>query len=237
MSAVYRRELRAYFTGMTAYVFIAFLLLFAGIYTMAYNLTSAYPNFEYVLQSMSIIFLIAIPILTMRVIAEERRQKTDQLLYALPIGMTRVVLGKYLAMITVVAIPCVIMGFYPLILRSFGNVPLGTAYGTLLAFFLLSCMLSAVGMLVSSLTDNQAVAAGLCFVVMLLLYFMNSLAGFLSDSDSLLCTVMESLSVFERFYTFVNGVFDLTAVLYFGSIIGVCLFITVQMMEKRRWNG
>ena len=80
MSAVYRRELRAYFTGMTAYVFIAFLLLFAGIYTMAYNLSNAYPNFEYVLQSMSIIFLIAIPILTMRVIAEERRQKTDQLL-------------------------------------------------------------------------------------------------------------------------------------------------------------
>ena len=234
MSAVYRRELRAYFTGMTAYVFIAFLLLFAGIYTMAYNLTGAYPNFEYVLQSMSIIFLIAIPILTMRVIAEERRQKTDQLLYALPIGMTRVVLGKYLAMITVVAIPCVIMGFYPLILRSFGNVPLGTAYGTLLAFFLLSCTLGAVGMLISSLTDNQAVAAGLCFVVMLLLYFMNSLAGFLSDSDGLLSTVMDSLSVFERFYTFVNGVFDLTAVLYFLSIIGVCLFVTVQMMEKRR---
>ena len=237
MSAVYRRELRAYFTGMTAYVFIAFLLLFAGIYTMAYNLSNAYPNFEYVLQSMSIIFLIAIPILTMRVITEERRQKTDQLLYALPIGMTRVVLGKYLAMITVVAIPCAIMGAYPLILRSFGNVPLGTAYGTLLAFFLLSCTLSAVGMLISSLTDNQAVAAGLCFVVMLLLYFMNSLAGFLSDSDGLLCTVMESLSVFERFYTFVSGVFDLTAVLYFASIIGVCLFVTVQMMEKRRWNG
>ena len=149
MSAVYRRELRAYFAGMTAYVFIAFLLLFAGIYTMAYNLSNAYPNFEYVLQSMSIIFLIAIPILTMRVIAEERRQKTDQLLYALPIGMTRVVLGKYLAMITVVAIPCAIMGVYPLILRSFGNVPLGTAYGTLLAFFLLSCTLSAVGMLIS----------------------------------------------------------------------------------------
>ena len=181
--------------------------------------------------------LIAIPILTMRVIAEERRQKTDQLLYALPIGMTRVVLGKYLAMITVVAIPCAIMGAYPLILRSFGNVPLGTAYGTLLAFFLLSCTLSAVGMLISSLTDNQAVAAGLCFVVMLLLYFMNSLAGFLSDSDGLLCTVMESLSVFERFYTFVSGVFDLTAVLHFASIIGVCLFVTVQMMEKRRWNG
>lgn len=113
MTAIYRRELRSYFQGMTAYVFIAFLLVFAGIYTMVYNLDAGYPNFEYVLQAMTIIFLIAIPILTMRVIAEERRQKTDQLLYALPLGMTRVVLGKYLAMLTVVAIPCVIMGLYP----------------------------------------------------------------------------------------------------------------------------
>lgn len=87
MTAIYQRELRSYFHGMTGYVFIAFLLLFSGIYTMFYNLSSGYPNFEYVLQAMTIIFLIAIPILTMRVIAEERRQKTDQLLYTLPVGM------------------------------------------------------------------------------------------------------------------------------------------------------
>ena len=207
MGAVYKKELKSYFSNMTGYISVALILM------------------------------LAVPIVTMKSFAEERHQKTDLLLYTLPLKTSQIVLGKYLAMITVVAIPCVILGFYPLILRSFGNVPLGTAYGTLLAFFLLSCTLSAVGMLISSLTDNQAVAAGLCFVVMLLLYFMNSLAGFISDSDSLLCTVMESLSVFERFYTFVNGVFDLTAVLYFGSIIGVCLFVTVQMMEKRRWNG
>ena len=90
MTAIYQRELRSYFHGMTGYVFIAFLLLFSGIYTMFYNLSSGYPNFEYVLQAMTIIFLIGIPILTMRVIAEERRQKTDQLLYTLPVGMTRV---------------------------------------------------------------------------------------------------------------------------------------------------
>lgn len=288
MSAIFRRELRAYFTGMTAYVFIAFILLFAGIYTMAYNLNSAYPNFEYVLESMSIIFLIAIPILSMRVIAEERRQKTDQLLYALPIGMTRVVLGKYLAMIAVVAVPCVIMAFYPLILTAFGEVPLATAYGTLLAFFLLSSALSAIGLLISSLTENQAVAAGLCFVVMLLLYFMGDLSSFVSDSsgaslsalmvavlllalvirlmtrstpaailtlvvgealllifgmlypssfEGLFGRIMNGLSVFERFYTFVGGVFDLSAVLYDLSVIGVSLFLAVQSMEERRWNG
>lgn len=287
MTAIYRRELRSYFQGMTAYVFIAFLLAFAGIYTMLYNLNAGYPNFEYVLQAMAIIFLIAIPVLSMRVIAEERRQKTDQLLYALPLGMTRVVLGKYLAMLTVVAVPCAIMGLYPLLLSAFGSVFLPTAYGTLVGFFLLSAALAAIGLFISSLTENQAVAAGLCFGVMLLLYFMSDLSSLVPDSAgaslaALLVTVLvvaglvrffthstiaalvvaiageaglfaaylaipdafadlfsklvDGLSVFERFYTFADGVFDLGAALYFLSVIAVALFLAVQSMEKRRWS-
>lgn len=287
MTAIYGREVRAYFTGMTGYVFVAFLLIFAGMYTMIYNLNNGYPNFEYVLESMSVIYLIAIPILSMRAIAEERRQKTDQLLYALPVGMTRVVIGKYLAMLTVVALPCVIMAFYPILLSTFGTVSFRTAYGTLLGFFLLSAALAAIGLLISSLTENQAVAAGLCFAVMLLLYFMSSLASFVPSSagaslgallvavlvlalvvklftrstpaalavaivgeggllagylaapdafSGLFGRVMDGLSVFERFYTFADGVFDLTAALYFLTIIGVCLFLAVQSMEKRRWS-
>ena len=287
MIAVYKKELRTSFTGMAAYVFIAFVLVFAGIYTMLYNLSNGYPNFEYVLQSMSIIFLIAIPILTMRSIAEERRQHTDQLLYALPLGMTRIVLGKYLAILTVVAVPCVIMGFYPLLLSQYGQVSFATAFGALIGFFLLSAALAAIGLLISALTENQAVAAGLCFVVMMLLYFMNNLTSFVSDTaasslaalmivvlviaalvllftkstplaglvavigcggllgcfavasdrfEGLFDKIMESLSVFERFYTFIDGVFDLTGVLYFLSIIAVALFLTVQTMEKRRWS-
>ena len=287
MTAIYRRELGSYFHGMTAYVFIAFLLVFSGIYTMIYNLNAGYPNFEYVLQAMSIIFLIAIPVLTMRGVAEERRQKTDQLLYALPLGMTRVVLGKYLAMLTVVAIPCAIMGLYPLLLSTFGSVFLPTAYGTLVGFFLLSATLAAIGLFISSLTENQAVAAGLCFGVMLLLFFMADLSDLVPDSTgaslaALLVTVLaaaglvrlftrstpaalvvaiageaglfvayltasdafaglfgklaDGLSVFERFYVFANGVFDLTAVLYFLSVIAVALFLAVQSMEKRRWS-
>ncbi len=287
MTAIYERELRSYFNGMTAYVFVAFLLLFAGIYAMLYNLNNGYPNFEYVLQSMTIIFLIAIPILTMRVIAEERRQKTDQLLYALPVGMTRVVLGKYLALLTVVALPCAIMVLYPVLLSTFGAVSFRTAYGALAGFLLLSAALAAIGLLISSLTENQAVAAGLCFAVMLLLYFMGDLSSFVPSSASaslgaliiavaalagavrlltrstpaalavaivgeggllagyvaapdaftgLFGRVMDGLSVFERFYTFADGVFDLSAALYFLTIIGVCLFLSVQSMEKRRWS-
>lgn len=287
MTAIYQRELRSYFHGMTGYVFIAFLLVFAGIYTMFYNLSSGYPNFEYVLQAMTIIFLIAIPVLTMRVIAEERRQKTDQLLYTLPLGMTRVVLGKYLAMITVVAVPCVVMAFYPLLLSTFGTVSFPTAYGALVGFFLLSAALSAIGLLISSLTENQAVAAGVCFGVMLLLYFMSSLSSFVPSSagaslGALLVTILviavlvrvftkssaaallvgvlgegcllgayfaasdafaglfgrvvDGLSVFTRFDTFAEGMFDWTAVIYYLSIIAVALFLAVQIMEKRRWS-
>lgn len=287
MTAINQRELRSYFHGMTGYVFIAFLLLFAGIYTMFYNLSSGYPNFEYVLQAMTIIFLIAIPVLTMRVIAEERRQKTDQLLYTLPLGMTRVVLGKYLAMITVVAVPCVVMAFYPLLLSTFGTVFFPTAYATLVGFFLLSAALSAIGLLISALTENQAVAAGVCFGVMLLLYFMSSLSSFVPSSanaslGALLVTILviavlvrvftkssaaailvgvlgegcllgayfaapdaftglfgrmaDGLSVFTRFDTFVGGMFDWTAVIYYLSIIAVTLFLAVQTMEKRRWS-
>lgn len=94
MKAVFRHELSSYFTNLTGYVFGAFLLLFAGIFTMVYNLKSALTNFEYVLGNMSFVFLVIVPILTMRVLAEERRQKTDQLLYSLPLTMTKVVLGK-----------------------------------------------------------------------------------------------------------------------------------------------
>lgn len=117
MSAVYRHELASYFTNLAAWVFGAFLLLFAGIYMMAYNLHAGYSNFEYVFGGMCFVFLVAVPVLTMRVIAEEKRQRTDQLLYSLPLSMTRVVLGKYLALLTAFALPVAIICLYPLLLR------------------------------------------------------------------------------------------------------------------------
>ena len=94
MGSVYRHELGSAFTGLTAYVFSAFLLLFGGIYTMAYNISMRLANFELVLQSISFLFIIIIPVVTMRTLAEERHQKTEQLLYALPLTMTQVVLRK-----------------------------------------------------------------------------------------------------------------------------------------------
>lgn len=235
MIAVLKRELGGYFRGMLGYLFAAFMLVFAGIYTMAYNLSGMTAGFEYVVSAIAFIYLIAVPILTMRTIAEERRQKTDQLLYALPVSLTAVVIGKYLALLCVLALPCLIMALYPLVLMQFGAVPLLSAYGALAAFFMLGACLLAVGLLISSMTDSPVAAAVMTLLAMLVLYFIGDLASFLSTG--FIREIMTQLSVFDRFDTFIGGVFDLTAIVYYGSIIGVCLFVTVQVLERRRWSA
>ena len=287
MKAVFRHELSSYFTNLTGYVFGAFLLLFAGIFTMVYNLKSALTNFEYVLGNMSFVFLVIVPILTMRVLAEERRQKTDQLLYSLPLTMTKVVLGKYAAMLMMLLLPVGIVCLYPLILSSFGHVYLPASFSAIAGFFFLGAALLAIGMFISSVTDSQAVAAGLCFVAMLLNYYISSLASYVSTAscaslaaftililvlaviirlmtkssfaalvvgivleaalllwylfhssgfEGLFAQVMQELSLFDRFYQFVDGVFDVTSIVYFITVIGFFLFLSVQSMEKRRWS-
>lgn len=287
MKAVYKHELSACFTGLIGYIFCAGLLLFAGIYCLVYNISGGMTNFEYVLGGMSFVFLLIVPILTMRVLAEERRQKTDQLLYSLPLSLTEVVLGKYFAMLTMFLVPLAVIAVYPLILSAFGSVYLPTAYGAMLGFFLLGAALIAVGTFISSLVDNPLIAAVLCAVVLLLNYFLSSLVDYIpkttfasllafaclglllayifrlvtkSDIVSLAVgavleilfftvyilspasfsglfpTVVRSLALFERFYVFIGGVFDLTAVVYYISITFVLLFLTVQVMEKRRWS-
>ena len=287
MGSVYRHELGSAFTGLTAYVFSAFLLLFGGIYTMAYNISMRLANFELVLQSISFLFIIIIPVVTMRTLAEERHQKTEQLLYALPLTMTQVVLGKYLALVTQFLLPVAILGLYPPVLKLFGQVPMAAAYASLTGFFFLGAALLAIGLFVSSVTESQSVAAGLCFVVMLLNYFLESLAELVPGTaaaslaafgvivilvgfgiysmtkhavfsavvtmlalagnllvfawkssvfEGLFASVIRELSLFSRFYTFVTGVFDWTAVVYDLTVIALFLVLTVEAMEKRRWS-
>ena len=129
MTAVLKHELRNYFHSLTAYVFGAFLLAFVGLGATLYNLQAAVSNFEFVLSFGSLVFVVIVPILTMRVIAEERKQRTDQLLYALPISTTQVVLGKYLALLIVYLIPLAVISLYPLVFSRFGDVYLPTSYG------------------------------------------------------------------------------------------------------------
>lgn len=287
MIAVLKHELRTYFHSLTAYVFGAFLLMFVGIGAMLYNLQAAVSNFEFVLSFSCLVFVVIVPILTMRVIAEERKQKTDQLLYSLPITTTQVIIGKYLALLCVYLLPLCLIALYPLIFAQYGEVYLLTAYGSLFAFFLLGAALIAVGVFISSLTDNQGFAAGIGIAVILLNYYSVSLAEYVSATamgsiiallvlilvlgliirhvtrnntlaywvtlgliaaetiacwvdvsafEGLLPKVMENLSLFERFYKFVNGVFDMTGIVYYLTVIVFFLFLSVQSLEKRRYN-
>lgn len=287
MTAVFRHEVKNYFHSLTAYVFGAFLLLAVGLGAMLYNIQAAVSNFEFALASYSLILAIIVPILTMRVIAEERRQKTDQLLYALPITTTQVIAGKYLALLTVYLVPLCIIALYPLLFAQFGEVYLLTSYGSIVAFFLMGAALLALGVFISSLTDNQGFAAGIGVAVILLNYYSVSLSEYVSATatgsvlalcvlilalwfliryltknenlaygiclalgaavtvlcyvdrtafEGLLPGIMAKLSLFERFYVFVNGVFDLTAVVYYLTVIAFFLFLSVQSLEKRRYN-
>lgn len=182
MRAIFKHELSSHFTGLTGYVFGAFLLLFTGIFTLVVNLAQYSVKFEYVFSGMSFIFLIIVPILTMRALSEERRQRTDQLLYSLPISMTEVVLGKYLAMLVVFAVPMLVICLYPLVLSAYGDVYLPMTYSAIAGFFCMGAALIAMGTFVSSVTENQATSAGLCFVVMLFNYYIGDLANFVSSS-------------------------------------------------------
>lgn len=287
MIAVLKHELRNYFHSFTAYVFGAFLLAIVGIGAMLYNLQAAVSNFEYVLSFGTIIFVVIVPILTMRVIAEERKQKTDQLLYSLPISTVKVILGKYLALLVIYLIPLAIISIYPLIFAQFGDVYLPTSYGSLVAIFIMGAALVALGVFISSLTDNQGLAAGIGIAVILFNYYSVSLSEYVSSTafgsaialsvlalllgaiiryltrneqlasgislillavitatyllnptafEGLLPNIMRQLSLFDRFNIFVSGVFDLTAIFYYVSVIVFFLFLSVQSLEKRRYN-
>ena len=287
MIAVFKREFRSYFINLSGYVFIGVLWLFSGIFTTIFNFMYQYSNYEYVLSNLTTVLMLIVPILTMRSIAEDKRAKTDMLLYSLPLSATEVVLGKYFAMLAVWGVACLGMGFTPIVIGMFGEVNFASAYGALLGFFLLGGALIAVCTFVSSLTENQLIAAIGGIASSLGLYLLGSLVGMLTTSAiaSLLCFIavaavltaivfyltrnyiitgavgvisiapivityiansaifesafpktVEYLAVFDRFYNFLGGIFDVGAVVYYISFAVFFIFLTVQSFDKRRWS-
>lgn len=182
MLAIYKRELKSYFHSMTGCVFIAFLVMFTGIYFMAYNLNAGYPYFSYTLSGSLIVFLVGIPLLTMRSFSEERKTKTDQLLLTAPVSLTKVVLGKYFAMVTVLAVPNVIFCLFPLLIKLQGTAYLLVDYSSIAVFFLLGCVYLAIGMFMSSLTESQIIAFISTFGILFLLYLWDGILSFLPSS-------------------------------------------------------
>ena len=182
MLAIFKHELKSCFHSLSTYVCGAFLLVFIGIGALFYNIQQSVSNFEFVLGFGSIVFAIVIPILTMKVLSEEKKQKTDQLLYSLPITTTDVILGKYWALMTAFTLPILIIAVYPLVFSKFGEVYLPTSYGSVFAFFLVGAALVAFGIFISSLTENQGLAAGISIALILFNYFSVQLAEYVSSS-------------------------------------------------------
>ena len=234
MTAIYKRELSSYFNSMIGYIFIAALVFFTGIYFMAYNIFSGYPHFSISLISLMNILMFTIPILTMKSMADERRGKTDQLLLTAPVSLTGVVVGKYLAMVTVLAVPVVLAAFCPLIIAANGQAYLLSDYASLFAFFLMGCVFIAIGMFISSLTESQIIAAVGTFAVLLILFLWEDLMSFLPDALSNVLSVFASRSVFYNFADY--SVFDLGGLVLYLSMAFLFLFLTVQTLQKRRWN-
>jgi len=288
MTAIYKRELHSYFNSMTGYVFIAVVSAFTGIYFMATNLFGGYPYFSYTLTHLSFIALLTVPILTMKSMAEERHSKTDQMLLTYPVTVTGMVMGKYLAMLTVFAVPLLLSSLCPLIILANGTGYPVTDYATLLAFFFFGCLLTSVGMFISSLTESQIIAAVGTFGALLLFYLWPNLVSFLPTSapltalgllllltaaalliysmsknrlvafvleiiwiaavagvylfakdklESLLPKLLGAFSCTGALDNFgLYSVFDLGGLFFYLSGAALFVFLTVQSVQKRRWN-
>ncbi|MBO4390997.1 MAG: ABC transporter permease subunit [Lachnospiraceae bacterium] len=288
MLAIYKRELRSYFHSMIAYLFIAGLCFFIGVYFLLVNVVQGNVYFCRILSNIMFLFMFIFPILTMRSMAEERRSKTDQLLLTSPVTIPEIVMGKFCAMATVYAVPCLIAAVCPLLMLFLDEHHLTTDLVGIIPFFLVGCVYIAIGMFLSSLTENQIIAAALSVIVFLLLYLAPAFQAFYPESALASAIGLGVLAVFIAFiyYSFsknapVSGgillaeiaaiviiffakkdlltglvpklfesvfltapldtlsqyqILDLSGIVFYLSLIGLFIFLTVIIVQKRRWN-
>lgn len=287
MTAVYKREVRGFFTTITGYVYTAFMLALGGIYFTIYNLRGGYSEFGITLTQMTVLLLICAPLLTMRMLGDERRQKTDQLLFTSPVSIGGVVAGKYLAVLTLYLLPVAGYCFFPLILARYAQVSLPLAYASLLGYFLAGAAALAVGMLVSALCENPLLSAVTAFFVLLLCNYAPMLTAnastsgfyavlvmgclviaaaavgglvtknlsfglgiltiglivliivYLTDTglvSAAMAALLGAVSLFSPLVSFASGVFDVSALIYYITVIALLLLFTAQAVERRRWQ-
>ena len=240
MTAIYKRELKAYFCSVIGWLYLAVMMAVMGIYFYLLNLLVGYPTISYMLQSVVFLIVFTIPILTMRSLAEERKYKTDQLILTAPISVGKIVMGKYLALVTLFAIPLVLLGITPLILGSVGEFQLGLSYTSLLGFLLYGCLGLAIGLLASSLTESVVVSAILTLVFMFAGYIMSGFSGIISayGTTAFSAFAVKILNCFDmvgRFDILSSGYFDVGAVIYYITFTAFVLFCVTQSIQKRRY--
>ena len=236
MKAIWKRELTSLFHNVIAWLFLGVTLFLFGLYFFVYNLSYGYPYIAYSLSAISFIFLITVPVLTMRVLAEERRARTDQLLLTSPVSVGKIVFGKFLALATIYTISVLVISIAPVVLLLFGEIPVLETYVAIFGFWLYGLACIAIGEFVSSLTESQVISAVITFALLFVGYMMQSITGLISSSGNLFTRILGCYDLLSPLEDLMSGSFSLTAVVYYLSLIGLCLFLTTQVIQKRRWT-
>lgn len=234
MAAIFRRELSAYFSSATAYIYLAVFNFFAALFFSMNNLYSATTDMSGLFANMFMIFLFLIPILTMRLMSEDKKQKTDQCLLTSPVSLYGIVLGKYLAALVMFAVSLLTFLLYAVILAAFSAVAWPAIIGSIVGVLLTGSAFIAVGLFISSLTESQVIAAIGGFLAMMLLYTIDMLASFISNTT--IQNLLNSLAFYSKYYEFTTGVFNFSSILFFISSAVIFLFLTVRVLEKKRWS-
>ncbi len=233
MISVYKKELKSYFSTYIGYTFIALFTLSTGIYSWFVNFKNQSPNFEYVIYNLAFLFLITIPILTMKSFSDEYKQKTDRLLFSLPLKPIDIALGKYLASITVLFISCIITTIIPVTLCFFGKISFATCVGTLFGFFMLGSTLISLCIFISSRCKSPIISATLSFIVIFLIYLTPTISTAFTSSK-FLTAIISSVALFDRLILFVSGIFDLTSVFYYISVCVIFILLTTLSINKNK---
>lgn len=233
MFAIFKRELRAYFTSPLGYVFLAIFYAFSGLFFYIFALSVGSTDISSVFLMMFMVLMIFVPLLTMRLLSEDKKQKTDQLTLTTPVSLLSIVMGKFLAAYAIFAIGVAVMPVYGFVMSTFATVSWLPIWGNTVGLLLLGGIFVSIGLFVSSLTENQMIAAIGGFFINLMILLMNTLtsalpSGFFRD-------VLSSISVYSRYSQITNGIFSLSSLIFFISVIFIFLFLTVRVLEKRRW--
>lgn len=236
MLAIFKREFKSLFWNITGWLFIGITLALFGLYFFVYNLSYGYPYISYSLSAIAFLFMVTVPILTMRVLAEEKHAKIDQLLLTAPISVGKIVLGKFLALALVYTICIGVICVAPLVLMIFGEVPLAETYVGILGFWLYGLATIAIGTFVSSLTESQVISAVVSFGLIFVGYMMSSICSVISSSGNLLTKILGCYDLYTPLDDFFNGTLSVTGIVYYLSVIALALFLTEQMIQKRRWT-
>ena len=234
MGAVYKKELKSYFSSPIGFVFIAVVFFLSGIFFLSANILAGTADMSGFFSSYQEIIIFLIPMLTMRIWSDEKRNRTDQALLTAPVGLTRITLGKYFAALTVYGIAASVTIIYALTLASVADVDSLVIVSNVFGMLLVGMAMVAVGMFISNLTESQVVAAVLTFGVALLTVLMESIA--LVIPWKWLANAVINLSVFSRYNDFSVGMFNFSDVLYYVSHAVIFLFLTVRALENRRWR-